>query len=50
MKTTFFVIFLILFVSMLPFGYSAFIDDSEILEKGYFLLKNEKMLIFEFRG
>ena len=48
MKTTVFVIFLILFVSMLPFGYSAFIDDSEILEKGYFLLKNEKMLISSF--
>ena len=33
---------------MLPLGHSAFIDDSKVLENGYFLLENEKTFISSF--
>ena len=48
MKTIFSVIFVILFISLLPLGHSAFIDDSKVLENGYFLLENEKTFISSF--
>ena len=48
MKTIFSVIFVIFFLSMLPLGHSAFIDDSKVLENGYFLLENEKTFISSF--
>ena len=48
MKTIFSLIFFILFLSILPLGHSAFIDDSMVLEKGYFLLENDKELISSF--
>ena len=48
MKIVFSVIFFILFLSILPLGHSAFIDDSVVLEKGYFLLENEKEFISSF--
>ena len=48
MKTIFSVIFVISFISLLPLGHSAFIDDSKVLENGYFLLENEKTFISSF--
>ena len=48
MKTIFSVVFFILFLSILPLGHAAFIDDSMVLENGYFLLENEKEFISSF--